>query len=130
MALAGMYSMTQNPFIGIEHGRGGGPAQGGEVELSAEAGEETVLILIDGGDKWDGTSATNRATVNVVNPAGITGTGTGLTVDITAVNGGAATAGKAGNAAGSGYRSGDRIEVVVNGTNNDRKNAVFEIPYV
>ena len=122
--------MTQDPFIGIEAGRDGGPAQGGLVTLNDTGGSETVLILIDGGDKWSGTSATNRATVNVVNPAGITGTGTGLTVDIAAVNGGAATAGKVGNAAGSGYRSGDRIEVVVNGSDNDRKNAVFEIPYV
>lgn len=126
----GISSLTQDPFIGIEFGRTGYGVPGVLVTLDDTGGSETELILIDGGDKWSGTSATNRATTNIKNPAGITGTGSGLTVDITAVDGGAATKGIVGNAAGSGYRAGDRIEVTVNGSNAAKKNAVFEIPFV
>ena len=125
----GIYSMTQDPFIGIEFGRDGGTV-GKEVTLDATDGSETDLIVVDGGDKWSGTSLSNQATTNVANGYGITGTGTSLTVDLTMVNGGAVTAAQVGNAAGSGYRAGDYIECTVNGSDADRKNCVLQIPYV
>ena len=113
----GIYSLTNDPFLGIEAGRNGASAQGQEVELDDSDGEETEFVIVDAGAGYT-ESLTNQAVTPVENEAGYTSKGTGLTVDITVANN-VVTGVKVGNATGSGYFSGDLLDCAFpNGENN------------
>lgn len=114
----GIYSLTHDPFIGIEVGRNGGSAEGQEVELDDTAGSETAFEIVDFGAGYT-QSLTNQAVVPVENGAGYTSKGTGLTVDITVANN-VVTDVIVGNAAGSGYFSGDLLDCAFPAGQNNR----------
>ena len=123
----GIYSLTNDPFIGIEVGRNGGSAEGQEVTLDATAGSETVFEIIDFGAGYT-QSLTNQATVAVANGAGYTSKGTNLTVDITVANN-VVTEVKVGNNAGSGYFSGDVLDCAFPAGQNNRACRI-RVPYI